>query len=88
MDPQKATEVAAWGFGFGVFGTAATIVGFTLTFMQLSRTINATQAAAKAIASVKSRVAAYDAVFEISRATSSLKETERHLKRHSWQCNK
>lgn len=84
FDPANAVQVSAWGLLLGLFGTLLTILGFGLTGWQLWRTANATEAAALAVAGIKSRVATYDAIFEVSRAVSALKETDRHLKRHSW----
>ena len=84
MDPANAVRVSAWGFLVGIAGTILTILGFGLTGWQLWRTANATTAAARAVANIKSRVAIYDAFFEVSRAVSALRETDRHLKRHSW----
>jgi len=84
FDPANSVRVGAWGLILGILGTILTVVGFALTGWQLWRTANATRAAAIAVANIKSRVAAYDAIFEISRATSAMKEIERHLKVHNW----
>ena len=84
FDPANAVQVSAWGLLLGVLGTILTVAGFALTGWQLWKTADATRAAAQAVANIKSRVATYDAVFEISRATSALKETDRHLKKRSW----
>ncbi|WP_157038988.1 hypothetical protein [Caulobacter segnis] len=84
MDPANAVKVSGWSFLAGILGTLLAIIGFPITGWQLWRTANATKAAANAVAAIKSRVATYDAVFEVSRASSALRETDRHLKRHSW----
>lgn len=84
MEPANAVQVSGWSFLIGIFGTLLTVVGFGLTSWQLWRTANATTAAALAVSGIKSRVAIYDAIFEVSRASSALRETDRHLKRHSW----
>jgi hypothetical protein len=84
MEPANAVKVSGWSFLIGIFGTLLTVIGFGLTGWQLWRTANATEAATKAVAGIKSRVATYDAIFEVSRASSAFRETDRHLKRHNW----
>lgn len=84
FDPANAVAVSGWGLLLGLFGTVLTVLGFALTGWQLWRTANATEAAALAVAGIKSRVATYDAIFEVSRASSALRETDRHLKRRNW----
>lgn len=84
FDPANAVQVSALGFLVGIMGIALSLIGFGLTGWQLWRTANATKAAAEAVANIKSRVATYDAVFEISRATSALRETEKYLRKQSW----
>ncbi len=80
FDPTNGPTVGAWAFLLGVFGTGVTIIGFGITLAQLRRTATNAEAAKRAAEAVKSRVATYDAVFEVSRATAALRETQRHLR--------
>jgi hypothetical protein len=81
---EHEKNVAAWGFILSVLGTILTVVGFGLTFLQLAKTRSATAAATQAIDNLKSRIAAFDVVTELSRAVASLSETRRHIKNVSW----
>lgn len=53
--------------------------------MQVQRTKTAAQAATEAANNVKSRVAVFDAVSEISLGIAYLHETEKHLRNGSWE---
>lgn len=52
--------------------------------VQLARTATATEAATTAVGELKVKLATYNAVVEISRASAALKETDRHLKSGGW----
>jgi len=84
FEPSHSPAVGAWGLIVGSIGLLVSIVGFAATVQQLMRTADATKAAAEAVDRIKSRVAAYDAVFEISRSTSALHDINGHLKRKTW----
>ena len=76
--------MGAWGFLLSALGLLVSIVGFSLTIWQLVRTASATRAAGAAVDRLKLRVATYDAIFEISRARSAIKETQSNARGSDW----
>jgi hypothetical protein len=77
-------DVGANGLVLGAWGLLVGAAGFPITIWQLARTQSATRAAAIAVDEVRSRVAAYDAVVEASRAAALIRETRRHIKVPAW----
>jgi hypothetical protein len=76
--------VAGWGYWFGLLGLVVSIVGFGFTIYQLMLTRSAAQAAVIASEQAKKRVASYDMIFELSRASSALEATHGHIRRGDW----
>lgn len=68
----------------GVASLLVTLTAFVITIWQLVKTASATQAAADAVEAIRSRVATYDLVFELSRSQGAVREAQRHLRNSAW----
>lgn len=84
FDPARAAEVSGWGLLASVVGTAVTVLAFGITICQLARARSAAKKVENAVNKLRSRVATYDLVFELSKLGSSLRETQRHISNESW----
>ncbi|MFN4042179.1 MAG: hypothetical protein ACK4I0_10995 [Brevundimonas sp.] len=81
---ENSVSLSIWSFYLGIAGLFASVIGFSITLWQLVRTASAAKAATLAVTGIKSKFAAYDTLTEMTKASSSLKETLKHLKNAAW----
>ncbi|WP_162998139.1 hypothetical protein [Brevundimonas lutea] len=66
------------------YGLIGAFVGFYIAIRQIVHAGSLAEVAADASRKAKSRFAAYDVTSEVARATSALRETQRHLSGGNW----
>lgn len=76
---QNQVLIAAAGFVIGLLGLYASLVGFTIAFQQIRKSIDATGAAERTLNEVKEKLTSLSASGEIERARFALEEAERSI---------
>lgn len=84
LDPANAPFLALISFVIGALGTAATLCGLYLTFLQAKKAVSAADQATDAVKKFKFQVNRHDASRDISQATYALDATGRHLDNGAW----
>lgn len=82
--PDSALDVAGWGFWFGLLGLLLSLVGFAITFRQLAKTKDASEAARVAVERIRNSLAVFDGANEASRASYALGTTLTHVRNGMW----
>jgi hypothetical protein len=84
LDPVNAPLLTLISFLIGALGTAATLYGLYLTFLQAKKAVSAADQATDAVEKFKFQVNRHDASRDISQATYALDVTGRHLDNSAW----
>ena len=82
---QLQSWAADWGNLASVIGTALTLIGFILTIAGVWRSKRAAEKAQRAAETTRASLAQYDAVADLSAATSLMDEIKRLQRLGAWQ---
>ncbi|WP_156367697.1 hypothetical protein [Brevundimonas sp. Leaf363] len=84
FEASNASLTSGWSFWTGAAGFFLSVIGFTVTLVQLGLTKKAATAAADAANQARLRVAGYELASELSRALAALSSTRDGIKRQDW----
>lgn len=75
----------AAGLFLGLWGLIASLLGFSVTWWQLSKTHGAARAAQRAVGNLKREFRSFDVITELRTAKASAEETRSHIDASRWQ---
>ncbi|MCW2380984.1 MULTISPECIES: hypothetical protein [unclassified Sphingobium] len=83
-DPANSSVVGGIGLATSVVGTALTLVGLLITYLQAKKASSAAAAATQAVKDFRFRIDRHDAARDIAEAEYALNQARKHLRNTAW----